>query len=131
MKTSQFLSQTPTVVVKSTTTDTPATTKEWETTTNTVYVTETEPTTFLTTTPSPPPTTTTPTTTMDPIFQYFKKPEEASKNPVYFVIQGHSKVKTYGPSKQVHGISVQETNEIFDDDKSPYKIFILVYNNNN
>lgn len=60
----------------------------------------------------PPSTTTTTTLTTDPLFKHYKQPVEPLKGPMYLIIQGHSKVKTYGPSKQVHGISVQETNEI-------------------
>lgn len=59
-----------------------------------------------------PATTTTTTLTTDPLFKHYKQPSEPIKGPMYLIIQGHSKVKTYGPSKQVHGISVQETNEI-------------------
>ncbi|XP_068906106.1 mucin-2 [Tenebrio molitor] len=66
-------------------------------------------------------TTTIPTTTMttslttDPLFKHYKQPMEPLRGPLYLIIQGHSKVKTYGPSKQFHGIRVQETNEISDD----------------
>lgn len=70
----------------------------------------------LTTTTVPvttsPATTTTTSLTTDPLFKHYKQPLEPIKGPMYLIIQGHSKVKTYGPSKQVHGISVQETNEI-------------------
>lgn len=67
-------------------------------------------------------TTTLPTTTIttslttDPLFKHYKQPTEPLRGPLYLIIQGHSKVKTYGPSKQFHGIRVQETNEISDDD---------------
>ncbi|KAK4886867.1 hypothetical protein RN001_003138 [Aquatica leii] len=58
------------------------------------------------------PTTTTTSLTTDPLFKHYKQPNEPLKGPMYLIIQGHSKVKTYGPSKQEHGILVQETNEI-------------------
>ncbi|KAF5302799.1 hypothetical protein FQA39_LY01979 [Lamprigera yunnana] len=63
------------------------------------------------TTSSPLVTTTTSLTT-DPLFKHYKQPNEPLKGPMYLIIQGHSKVKTYGPSKQENGILVQETNEI-------------------
>ncbi|KAJ8985378.1 hypothetical protein NQ317_007534 [Molorchus minor] len=53
--------------------------------------------------------------TTDPLFKHYKQPMEALRGPLYMIIQGHSKVKTYGPTKQIHGILVQETNEISDD----------------
>ncbi|RZC35047.1 uncharacterized protein BDFB_002775, partial [Asbolus verrucosus] len=61
------------------------------------------------------PTTTTTSLTTDPLFKHYKQPMEPLRGPLYLIIQGHSKVKTYGPSKQFHGIKVQETNEISDD----------------
>ncbi|GJQ77571.1 hypothetical protein Trydic_g20957 [Trypoxylus dichotomus] len=73
---------------------------------STLYVTPTTP-----TTPSPT-TTTTSSLTTDPLFKHYKQPMEPIRGPMYLIIQGHSKVKTYGPSKQIHGISVQEMNEI-------------------
>lgn len=68
-----------------------------------------------------PATTTTTTLTTDPLFKHYKQPSEPIKGPMYLIIQGHSKVKTYGPSKQVHGISVQETNEIPTSDEYSVK----------
>lgn len=65
-----------------------------------------------TTVPSTTSTTTATTLTTDPLFRHYKQPSEPLKGPMYLIIQGHSKVKTYGPSKQMYGIPVQETNEI-------------------
>lgn len=65
-----------------------------------------------TTTFSPPTTTSVASLTTDPLFKHYKQPVEPLRGPLYLIIQGHSKVKTYGPSKQINGISVQETNEI-------------------
>ncbi|KAJ8926611.1 hypothetical protein NQ314_021002 [Rhamnusium bicolor] len=62
-----------------------------------------------------PPTTSTTSLTTDPLFKHYKQPIEPMKGPLYLIIQGHSKVKTYGPSKQFNGILVQESNEISDD----------------
>ncbi|KAK9891614.1 hypothetical protein WA026_015578 [Henosepilachna vigintioctopunctata] len=59
-------------------------------------------------------TTTSTALTTDPLFKHYKQPIEPLKGPMYLIIQGHSKVKTYGPSKTVHGISIQESNEISD-----------------
>ncbi|XP_050300028.1 uncharacterized protein LOC126738647 [Anthonomus grandis grandis] len=63
------------------------------------------------------PTTTETVTTMqalttDPIFKHYKQPAEPLRGPLYLIIQGHSKVKTYKPAKQINGIMVQESNEI-------------------
>nr|CAH7715444.1 unnamed protein product [Callosobruchus chinensis] len=57
-------------------------------------------------------TTTVATLTTDPLLKHYKQPQEHVKRPLYLIIEGHSKVKTYGPSKQIYGINVQETNEI-------------------
>ncbi|KAI4463605.1 hypothetical protein MML48_4g00007477 [Holotrichia oblita] len=73
---------------------------------STLYVTPPTP-----TTPAPT-TTTTSSLTTDPLFKHYKQPMKPIRGPMYLIIQGHSKVKTYGPSKQIHGISVQELNEI-------------------
>ncbi|XP_054265357.1 uncharacterized protein LOC128988152 [Macrosteles quadrilineatus] len=65
---------------------------------------------------STPPTSTTTTTTphpaltTDPLFSHYKQPAEPLRGPMYLIIQGHSKVKTYGAS----GIDVQEDNEVGD-----------------
>ncbi|XP_074039348.1 uncharacterized protein isoform X1 [Leptinotarsa decemlineata] len=66
--------------------------------------------------------TTVATLTTDPLFKHYKQPVEPLKGPLYLIIQGHSKVKTYGPTKQVHGISIQETNEISDVDDGQFKV---------
>ncbi|XP_018336320.1 uncharacterized protein LOC108744861 [Agrilus planipennis] len=61
--------------------------------------------------------------TTDPLFKHYKQPTEPVRGPFYLIIQGHSKVKTYGPNKQFHGITVQETNEIpTNDDKDSYHV---------
>ncbi|KAL3266131.1 hypothetical protein HHI36_010316 [Cryptolaemus montrouzieri] len=57
-------------------------------------------------------TTTSTALTTDPLFKHYKQPIEPLRGPLYLIIQGHSKVKTYGASKSIHGIAVQETNEI-------------------
>lgn len=75
-----------------------------------------ETTPFLPTT-LPPTTTTVSSLTTDPLFKHYKQPVEPLKGPLYLIIQGHSKVKTYGPSKQFEGIRIQETNEISTDDQ--------------
>ncbi|KAJ8945831.1 hypothetical protein NQ318_008715 [Aromia moschata] len=68
-----------------------------------------------TTTTAEPPTTFTTSLTTDPLFKHYKQPMEPLRGPLYLIIQGHSKVKTYGPSKQINGILIQDTNEISDD----------------
>ncbi|KAH1005305.1 hypothetical protein HUJ04_006316 [Dendroctonus ponderosae] len=52
------------------------------------------------------------TLTTDPLFKHYKQPIEPMKGPLYLIIQGHSKVKTYKPANQIDGVPVQETNEI-------------------
>ncbi|XP_044748950.1 uncharacterized protein LOC123309764 isoform X2 [Coccinella septempunctata] len=59
-------------------------------------------------------TTTSTALTTDPLFKHYKQPLEPMSGPLYLIIQGHSKVKTYGASKAIHGIAIQETNEISD-----------------
>lgn len=73
------------------------------------------PTTSAAAATTDPPTTTMTSLTTDPLFKHYKQPSEPLKGPLYMIIQGHSKVKTYGPSKQIHGILIQESNEITDD----------------
>lgn len=68
-------------------------------------------------TTSPTTTTTTAKLTTDPLFKHYKQPEAPLRGPMYLIIQGHSKVKTYGPSKQMNGIPVQETNEVLTADE--------------
>lgn len=74
------------------------------------------PTTVPATTSATTTTTTTKLTT-DPLFKHYKQPEAPLRGPMYLIIQGHSKVKTYGPSKQMNGIPVQETNEVLTADE--------------
>ncbi|XP_043676596.1 mucin-4 isoform X1 [Vespula pensylvanica] len=62
------------------------------------------------TTVIPPQTTTVPSLTTDPIFSHYKQPAKPIKGPMYLIIQGHSKVKTYKPTINKHGIPVH--NEI-------------------
>jgi hypothetical protein len=53
--------------------------------------------------------------TTDPLFSHYKQPIEPLRGPMYLIIQGHSKVKTYGATKQqnsYHGIPIQESNDI-------------------
>ncbi|XP_065159703.1 uncharacterized protein [Atheta coriaria] len=81
-------------------------------------------TTTTITTPSPPtPTTVSQILTTDPLFKHYKQPAEPLRGPMYLIIQGHSKVKTYGPAKQLYGINVQDLNEISNYDKDAYKDF--------
>lgn len=62
-------------------------------------------------------TTTSRTLTTDPMFKHYKQPSEPMRGPFYLIIQGHSKVKTYGASKnKVKPLSSNEIN--FDDGKS-------------
>lgn len=68
-------------------------------------------------TTSPTTTTTTTKLTTDPLFKHYKQPEAPLRGPMYLIIQGHSKVKTYGPSKQMNGIPIQETNEVLTADE--------------
>ncbi|XP_046738753.1 uncharacterized protein LOC124407020 [Diprion similis] len=57
------------------------------------------------------PTTTASSLTTDPIFSHYKQPAKPIRGPMYLIIQGHSKVKTYKPSVNRHGVPV-EYNEI-------------------
>lgn len=75
-----------------------------------------ETTPFLPTT-LPPTTTTLSSLTTDPLFKHYRQPVEPLKGPLYLIIQGHSKVKTYGPTKQLGGVNIQDTNEISTDDR--------------
>lgn len=67
---------------------------------------------FISTPPSLQ-TTTAPSLTTDPIFSHYKQPAKPIRGPMYLIIQGHSKVKTYKPTVNKYGISV-ENNEILD-----------------
>ncbi|KAF3421514.1 hypothetical protein E2986_02948 [Frieseomelitta varia] len=55
--------------------------------------------------------TTVPSLTTDPIFSHYKQPAKPIRGPMYLIIQGHSKVKTYKPTISKHGVPV-EGNEI-------------------
>lgn len=74
---------------------------------------ETPRTTFAapSSTTSAPRTTTAPSLTTDPIFSHYKQPAKPIRGPMYLIIQGHSKVKTYGPTIDKHDAPV-ENNEI-------------------
>lgn len=61
----------------------------------------------------PPRTTTAPSLTTDPIFSHYKQPAKPLRGPMYLIIQGHSKVKTYKPTVNKHGVPV-ENNEIVE-----------------
>lgn len=68
-------------------------------------------TTFASPSTIPPRTTTVPSLTTDPIFSHYKQPAKPIRGPMYLIIQGHSKVKTYKPTVNKHGVPV-ENNEI-------------------
>ncbi|PSN57206.1 hypothetical protein C0J52_05032 [Blattella germanica] len=75
-----------------------------------------------------PPSTITMTTssslTTDPLFSHYKQPVEPLRGPMYLIIQGHSKVKTYGANKSqntYHGIPLQENNHISNHELSENK----------
>ncbi|TGZ48519.1 Uncharacterized protein DBV15_07068 [Temnothorax longispinosus] len=61
----------------------------------------------------PPRTTTVPSLTTDPIFSHYKQPAKPLRGPMYLIIQGHSKVKTYKPTVNKYGMPV-ENNEIVE-----------------
>ncbi|KYQ50038.1 hypothetical protein ALC60_10914 [Trachymyrmex zeteki] len=61
----------------------------------------------------PPRTTTVPNLTTDPIFSHYKQPSKPIRGPMYLIIQGHSKVKTYKPTVNKHGVPI-ENNEIVE-----------------
>ena len=63
--------------------------------------------------PSSIQTTTVPSLTTDPLFSHYKQPVKPIRGPMYLIIQGHSKVKTYKPTVNKYGFSV-ENNEIVD-----------------
>ncbi|KAM0735469.1 hypothetical protein ACS0PU_010617 [Formica fusca] len=70
-------------------------------------------TTLAPSTTVPPRTTTVPSLTTDPIFSHYKQPAKPIRGPMYLIIQGHSKVKTYKPTVNKHGVPV-ENNEIVE-----------------
>ncbi|XP_076766734.1 uncharacterized protein LOC143433321 [Xylocopa sonorina] len=57
--------------------------------------------------------TTVPSLTTDPIFSHYNQPAKPIRGPMYLIIQGHSKVKTYKPTVTKHGVPV-ERNEILE-----------------
>nr|CAD7205710.1 unnamed protein product [Timema douglasi] len=67
-------------------------------------------------TPSVITTSTVASLTTDPLFSHYKQPMGLVRGPMYLIIQGHSKVKTYGANKKrtssFHGIPIQDNNEI-------------------
>ncbi|XP_015108887.1 uncharacterized protein LOC107035806 [Diachasma alloeum] len=64
------------------------------------------PTTTTTTTVAPSTTPVTESFTTDPIFSHYKQPASPLHGPPYLIIQGHSKVKTYKPTINQHGVPV-------------------------
>ncbi|XP_014479754.1 PREDICTED: mucin-5AC [Dinoponera quadriceps] len=67
--------------------------------------------TLATSSTGPPRTTTVPSLTTDPIFSHYKQPDKPISGPMYHIIQGHSKVKTYKPTLNKH-ILAFENNEV-------------------
>ncbi|XP_065353806.1 uncharacterized protein LOC135948444 [Cloeon dipterum] len=66
---------------------------------------------------TPPPTLPPPTAytapaslTTDPLFAHYKQPSEPLQGPMYLIIEGHSKVKTYGASKPANPNAVSESS---------------------
>lgn len=49
---------------------------------------------------------------MDPVLAQYMQPARQVRVPMYLIIQGHSKVKTYKPSVNRHGIPVESVNEV-------------------
>lgn len=75
----------------------------------------TRPTTVATTTTTEAPMITSASGfTTDPIFAHYKQPAKPMHGPMYLIIQGHSKVKTYKPTVNKHGVPVEKNsiNEI-------------------
>ncbi|XP_053979270.1 mucin-2 [Hylaeus volcanicus] len=60
-----------------------------------------------------PQVTTVPSLTTDPIFSHYKQPAKPLRGPMYLIIQGHSKVKTYKPTVTKHDLPTQK-NEIVE-----------------
>ncbi|EFN78424.1 hypothetical protein EAI_13693 [Harpegnathos saltator] len=69
--------------------------------------------TFASSSITPPRTTTAPSLTTDPIFSHYKQPDKPISGPMYHIIQGHSKVKTYRPTVKKH-ILPFENNEVVE-----------------
>lgn len=76
----------------------------------------------------PPRTTTAPSLTTDPIFSHYKQPAKPIRGPMYLIIQGHSKVKTYKPTVNKHGVPV-ENNEIVENTTKLSKLEQLIREN--
>ncbi|XP_076655142.1 uncharacterized protein LOC143360312 [Halictus rubicundus] len=53
--------------------------------------------------------------TTDPIFSHYKQPAKPIRGPMYLIIQGHSKVKTYKPTVTKHGVPKNEIREATTD----------------
>ncbi|XP_032665999.1 mucin-12-like isoform X2 [Odontomachus brunneus] len=79
---------------------------------NTEETSKTKPTLAPSSTTSPR-TTTVPSLTTDPIFSHYKQPDKPISGPMYHIIQGHSKVKTYKPTLVKHSLPV-ENNEVVE-----------------
>ncbi|KZC09095.1 hypothetical protein WN55_11559 [Dufourea novaeangliae] len=83
-------------------------------------------------TASPRPPTTTTTTrittvqslTTDPIFSHYKQPAKPIRGPMYLIIQGHSKVKTYKPTVTKHGMPIEKNEIVTDRQLSKLEQFI-------
>lgn len=69
--------------------------------------------TLISSSTTPPRTTTVPSLTTDPIFSHYKQPDKPISGPMYHIIQGHSKVKTYKPTLIKHSLPM-ENNEIVE-----------------
>ncbi|XP_003706190.2 uncharacterized protein LOC100876442 [Megachile rotundata] len=67
--------------------------------------------------------TTVPSLTTDPIFSHYKQPAKPIRGPMYLIIQGHSKVKTYKPMVSKHSVPV-EMNEVTERQLSKFEQFI-------
>lgn len=74
--------------------------------------------TMLASSTNPPRTTTSPSLTTDPIFSHYKQPVKPLRGPMYLIIQGHSKVKTYKPTVNKHDVPM-ENNEIVENATEP------------
>lgn len=68
-------------------------------------------------------TTTVPSLTTDPIFSHYKQPAKPIRGPMYLIIQGHSKVKTYKPMISKHSVPV-EMDKVTERQLSKFEQFI-------
>ncbi|XP_076628771.1 uncharacterized protein LOC143345488 [Colletes latitarsis] len=71
-----------------------------------------------------PQVTTVPSLTTDPIFSHYKQPAKPIRGPMYFIIQGHSKVKTYKPTVTKHGMPTQKNENVTERQLSKFEQFI-------